>query len=415
MRRDDIRRLTEQRKSVFAAMQKLNEDAEKENRSLSAEENEQFDKMATEFEELKEREERATRLFVQEREVEKTAGTPIETRVGDSSGPASLSEYREQRGGTWQPDEPEVRSAYYRYLIEGDINLDVEEKRALSRATGAAGNFLVPTDMANQIIEARRWLGTFGNLANEIVTDGGETINLPVVSAFGAAAHTAENAATSESDETFGQVALGAHKVTRKTRVSEELVQDNGFPLDQYLGRWLGESIALVEESAYISGSGTGQAQGVLPALPTYTAATGNATSFSYSELVRGMFTLPAQYEAQASWLVSRSSARNLYLMVDGQGRPLWNVNVAASAPDTFLGFPIYTHPDMPAPAASTRSIAFGDWRRAYTIRRVRGFSLQRQGELHSDNGQVGFRGLTRYDGRVTLAEAGVALVHSAT
>jgi hypothetical protein len=45
MRRDDIRRLTEERKQVFADMHKLNEDAEKENRSLSPEENEKFEKM----------------------------------------------------------------------------------------------------------------------------------------------------------------------------------------------------------------------------------------------------------------------------------------------------------------------------------------------------------------------------------
>jgi hypothetical protein len=84
MRRDDIRRLSEQRKTVFATMHKLNEDAEKENRNLSAEENEQFEKMAVEFEELKEREERAVKLFMQDREVEKTVGTPIEKRLGDS-------------------------------------------------------------------------------------------------------------------------------------------------------------------------------------------------------------------------------------------------------------------------------------------------------------------------------------------
>jgi hypothetical protein len=83
MRRDDIRRLGEQRKTVFATMHKLNEDAEKENRSLSAEENEQFEKMAVEFEELKDREERATKLFMQEREVEQTLTTPLEKRIGD--------------------------------------------------------------------------------------------------------------------------------------------------------------------------------------------------------------------------------------------------------------------------------------------------------------------------------------------
>jgi HK97 family phage major capsid protein len=101
--------------------------------------------------------------------------------------------------------------------------------------------------------------------------------------------------------------------------------------------------------------------------------------------------------------------------MVDGQQRPLWSVNVSASGPDTFLGYPIYTDPDVPAPAAGNISVLFGNWKRAYMIRRVAGFSMQRQNELHSDNGQVGFRGYERVDGKVVLAAAGVAVAHSAT
>src|SRR4051812_28758854 len=116
MRRDDIRRLTEQRKSVFAQMQKLNETAEKENRSLTAEENEQFETMGSEFEQLKDREERATKLFMQEREVEKISATPIEKRIGFEDEPLTFKEFQERRHGVLPQDQPEVRSAYFKYL-----------------------------------------------------------------------------------------------------------------------------------------------------------------------------------------------------------------------------------------------------------------------------------------------------------
>src|SRR5687768_11362340 len=105
-----------------------------------------------------------------------------------------------------------------------------------------------------------------------------------------------------------------------------------------------------------------------------------------------------------ASFIVNDASARNMYLMLDSQNRPLWNVNVASSGPDTFLGYPIYTHPDVPAPAVSKISLLFGNWARAYMIRRVDGFHLQRQSELYSNTGQVGFRGWERVDGKVILA-----------
>jgi HK97 family phage major capsid protein len=424
MRRDDIRRLSEQRKTVFATMHKLNEDAEKENRSLSAEENEQFEKMAVEFEELKDREERATKLFMQEREVEQTLATPLEKRIGDDGdSPATFGEYRERMLGTRPQDQPEVRSAYWKYMTVGSLSeLDVEEQRAISRASGAAGNFLVPTDFYNQIIRSLRFMGSVAQLCTEYVTDNGDSIQVPANTAHGTAVWTAESASNTPSDETFAQITLGANKATSKIIVSEELLQDSAFPLDTFLAREFGERIGVLENTAYIQGSGTGQPQGLLSSatasnITTVTAATGagNTTTFSYTALVSAVFSLPKQYRDNASFIVNDTSARNLYLMLDSQNRPLWNVNVATTGPDTFLGYPIYTDPDVPAPAIGNISVLFGDWKRAYIVRRVSGFSMQRQNELHSDNGQVGFRGQERVDGKVVLAAAGIALKHPAT
>ncbi len=93
----------------------------------------------------------------------------------------------------------------------------------------------------------------------------------------------------------------------------------------------------------------------------------------------------------------------------------MWSTNPAIDGPDTFLGYPVYTSPDLAAPAASAKSGIFGDIARGYKIRRVNGFSLQRQLELYSNNGQVGFRGFERVDGRVVLADAMRVLQNSAT
>jgi HK97 family phage major capsid protein len=40
---------------------------------------------------------------------------------------------------------------------------------------------------------------------------------------------------------------------------------------------------------------------------------------------------------------------------------------------------------------------------------------VQRQEEIHSDNGQIGFRAFERVDGRVILADALRILINSAT
>lgn len=424
MRRDDIRRLTEQRKSVHAQMMQLNEGAEKEKRSFTAEETEQFDKLATEFEELHDREQRAVKLFMQDREVEKTGATPLEKRIGDGGdAPMTYKEFQEQRSGISQAEQPEYRNAFWRYISTQSISdLDVEEHRALSKGTTTAGGYLVPTDFYNQIIRALRFMGSMASLATEIVTDSGDTIQVPANTAHGTAAWLAEAGSYTPSDETFAQVNLNAFKASNKIIVSEELLQDSAFDLDSFLAREFGERLGVLENTAFIQGSGTGQPQGLLSSatasnITTVTAAAGagNTTTFTYSALVNAIFSLPKQYRDNASFIVNDSSARNLYLMLDSQNRPLWNVNMAQSGPDTFLGYPIYTDPDVPTPAIGNISVLFGDWRRTYMVRRVRGFGIQRQNELHSDSGQVGFRGYERVDGRVVLAAAAIALKHPAT
>jgi hypothetical protein len=60
-------------------------------------------------------------------------------------------------------------------------------------------------------------------------------------------------------------------------------------------------------------------------------------------------------------------------------------------------------------------SAILGSFTLAYGVRRVDGVTVQRQSEIASDSGQVGYRGYWRVDGRVLLADAARILVHSAT
>ena len=420
MRNDDLRDLREQRKRVHTQMVQLNEKAAKEGRDLTAEEDENYGKMVTEFEELERRVRREAQLGAMQKELEEEKRTFF--LPNDQPAPQNLAEYRAQAGHVKVQDEPEYRQAFYHYMTARDPRneLEVEEHRVLSRATAGAGGNLVPTDMYDQIIRSLRFQGSIASLATVITTASGEPLTIPSNTTHGTATWTAENATYTASDEVFGTATLNAYKAATTVIVSDELLEDSAFPLDSFLASEFGERISVLEETAYVIGDGTAKPSGILATDATTnatlaTAAVGNATDFDYSALVTAVFTLPMQYRQNAVWVVNDASARNLYLMLDGNDRPLWNVNVAASGPDTFLGYPIYTHPDIPAPAASKISAIFGDIRRGYMIRQVDGMSMKRLVELYANTGQVGFRAEHRVDGEVVLAAAIIALKHSAT
>jgi HK97 family phage major capsid protein len=420
IRRDDILSLKEQRADLLNGMQAKFAVTLGEQRDFTAEEQAEYDKMEEEFRSVTTRWKKAEELYGEEKDVRQALETPIEFRIKDGDEvPKTFAEYRAATRAQQPWDTAEYRSAWYHYMtVQNLAELDIEEQRVLSKATAGAGANLVPTSFRDEIINIARFMGPINELANTITTDSGEAIQIPAVSAHGVASWTAENAAYTPSDETFGQVTLNAFKATAKVIVSEELLTDAAFGLDSYLAQEFGERIGVLEETAYAVGDGSGKPLGIAAATSGVTvsqAATGNSTSFTYSAIANFVFALPYQYRRNAAWIFSDGAVKNLYLLVDGQQRPLWSVNVANTGPDTFLGYPIYTSPDLAAPAASAKSGIFGDIRRGYMIRRVNGFSMQRQDELHSDNGQVGFRGYERVDGRVVLADAMRVLQHSAT
>jgi HK97 family phage major capsid protein len=349
---------------------------------------------------------------------------------------SSFAEYRAGRGqrlDELQVDDalraisdgslnPEYR-AFWRYVtapipVTGDPldGLDLVERRVLSKATNAAGGYIVPSDFDDQITSLRPSGSRIGALAREVITSTGTQLPVATVTAHGTSAWVAENASTTATDETFGQVTFSAFKAMTLTIVSEELLDDALPELDTYLASELAGRQVALEETAFAVGDGSGKPLGIAHSTSGYsvvTAATGSATGFKLADVVSAYAGLGDAYVPNASWLMSPSAFRSLAGLVDTAGGLV--LPSLHSATPTLLGRPVTISPDLPATAANARSVVFGDISAAYTVRRVSGTGLQRIVETYSNNGQVGFRGFFRVDGRPVDLNAAIILRNSAT
>jgi HK97 family phage major capsid protein len=341
------------------------------------------------------------------------ANLPRESRDSERS---SLSEFRAAEGiRRFTSTAPHESEAWWRYATakfdRGE--LDLAEQRALSRASGAAGNFLVPTDLEEAIVEAARAESAIARLASEFVTDSGSSLSIPTAPFGGTASWVAENALVTPSDPSLGEVLLAAHKSATRVIVSEELARDARVRFDEYLAGEIGRRLGVIQGQSFATGSGVGQPQGLAPTVAAVTAAVGSSTAFKLADIVSVYRALPAQYRSRASWLVNPDDYASLGSLVDsGGGLVLPSLQ---SAEPSLLGAPVLLEPYLPTPAANARSIIFGDVKACYAVRRVSGVSVQRLEEIYSDNGQLGYRARERVDGRVVLADACRALAHSAT
>ena len=285
---------------------------------------------------------------------------------------------------------------------------------ALEEGTDSEGGYLVPDEYERTLVEALEEENVFRQLANVIRTSSGDR-KIPVVATKGTASWIDEEGAYTESDDSFGQVSIGAYKVGTMIKVSEELLNDSVFDLESYIAKEFARRIGAKEEEAFFTGDGSGKPLGVLAA--TGGAETGvtaaSSTAITADELMDLFYSLKSPYRKKAVWVLNDSTIKAVRKLKDSTGQYLWQPSLVAGTPDTLPGRPVKTSAYMPVIAAGAKTIAFGDFS-YYWIADRQGRSFKRLNELYAANGQVGFLGSQRVDGKLVLSEAVKVLAQKA-
>lgn len=285
---------------------------------------------------------------------------------------------------------------------------------ALQIGTDTEGGYLVPDEFENTLVEALEEENIFRQMAKIIQTSSGDR-KIPVVATKGTASWMDEEGAYPESDDSFGQVSIGAYKLGTMIKVSEELLNDSVFDLQSYITREFARRIGSREEEAFFTGNGTGKPLGILAA--TGGAETGitaaSATAVTADELIDLYYSLRSPYRRNAVWTLNDSTVKAIRKLKDGNGQYLWQPGITSGAPDMILGRPVRTSTYMPEIAAGAKTIAFGDFS-YYWIADRQGRSFKRLNELFAATGQVGFLASQRVDGKLVLPEAVKVLAQKA-
>ncbi len=360
---------------------------------LSAEDVATYEKMEADVVSLGKEIDRLERQQALDAELNRAVNTPI---TGKPAAPAG--EEKTGRATT------EYRKSFWNVMRSKMPSPEV--MNALQVGTDSEGGYLVPDEFERTLVEALEEQNIFRTLAHVIQTSSGDR-KIPVVASKGSASWVDEEGAIPESDDSFGQVSIGAYKLGTMIKVSEELLNDSVFDLESYISREFARRIGNKEEEAFFTGDGTGKPLGVL-------AATGGAevgvtaaaaAAFTADEIFDLFYSLKAPYRRSAVFVMNDASVKALRKLKDNNGQYLWQPSLTAGAPDTLLNRPVYTSAFMPALAAGAKSILFGDLS-YYWVADRQGRSFRRLGELYAPTGQVGFLATQRVDGKLILPEA---------
>jgi len=301
----------------------------------------------------------------------------------------------------------EYRKAFWNAMrTRAGEGLDPVIRNALQIGTDTEGGYLVPDEFERTLVEALDEENIFRRLAKVITTSSGDR-KIPVVASKGTASWIDEEGAIPESDDSFGQVSIGAYKLGTMIKVSEELLNDSVFNLDTYIAKEFARRIGNKEEDAFFTGDGSGKPTGILAATggAQLGVTTASATAITIDEVLDLFYSLKAPYRNKAVFVMNDATVKAIRKLKDGQGQYIWQPSLQAGTPDTILNRPVYTSAYVPNIAASAKSIIFGDFG-YYWVADRQGRVFKRLNELYAATGQVGFVATQRVDGKLILPEA---------
>ena len=359
-----------------------------ENGTLSAEDSATYDRMEADIVNLGKEIDRMERGAALEAELARPVGAPLTNRPGfgtDAKTGRASDEYKKAMLTALRSNFRQISNV----LMEG---------------TDASGGYLVPDEYDARLIEKLDEENVIRKLGTVIQTSGERKIN--VASSKPAASWIEENGQLQFSDASFDQKILDAYKLSVAVKVSEELLADNAYALENFLINAFGRAIANAEEEAFLTGDGSSKPTGLLHA--TAGGEIGIVTagnSITTDEILDLIYKLKRPYRRNASFITADSTLAAIRKLKDGTGQYLWQPALTAGEPDRLLGYPVFTSAYVPTIAAGQPVVAFGDMS-YYNIgdRGTRTFAALH--ELYAGVGQVAFVAKERVDGKLVLPEA---------
>lgn len=310
--------------------------------------------------------------------------------------------------GAGVKDEPEKKGrashAYAKAMIAAMRTGFHQISDVLEEGNDANGGYLVPEEWDSRLIDKLEEENIFRGLATTITTSGEHKINIAATKP--AAAWIEEGQELTFGDATFDQVILDAHKLHVAIKVTEELLYDNAFNLENYIIDTFGKAIGNAEEDAFLNGDGKGKPTGIFAETGGgQTGVTISGTKITADDVISLIYALKRPYRKNALFILNDSTLAVLRKLKDSNGAYIWQPSYTAGEPDRLCGYSVLTSAYAPVLEAGKPAIAFGDFS-YYNIGDRGTRSVQELRELFAGNGMIGYVAKERVDGKLVLPEA---------
>tara|TARA_R110001583_G_scaffold182171_2_gene339796 strand:+ start:1668 stop:2924 length:1257 start_codon:yes stop_codon:yes gene_type:complete len=407
------------RATLFDNAFRITEEARKENRDLTNDEEAKVDRMFDDADAMSERikqeenEQRTSRMSALQSEISKPS---------KSSGPV-LSEDRNITQG-------EYKERYTRAFTAWIRNDATTEQRVMTTGSATGGAAAIPTDMVSYIIDRLYQTNVMRQICTLRMSGADTKIPIAGASVTGAAV-VSENVATTPADLNVANVTAEAYERRPAVQISNALLADSSFNMANHIAESLARQVAIGEETDFVQSTGNplGTTLSDCPILGLGThlvkiADDGDITPTAGAAITNALVwdtyhSIDAQYRNNSTsrWLVGDAflkEIRKLTTAATVGSTPLWmpgELVASGSSGATICGVPYAVTPALPhacdptAVTADNVNAIFGDFSFAEIWQRT-GMSLMQDPYTESLKGNVQFIGSLRSDIVFTNNEA---------
>ena len=389
---DFLMKQMEARQRAWNEARELLDTASAEDRDLTAEEREKYDRINKDLDEraalirdVQAAEAREAEIAASMRGLEDVA-RPVESREAVTSTDADI----------------------LREIISGERRghtFGIEARDLLK----SSSNSPVPTTFSSQVIDQARLVGPMldPSVVTVLTTASGEDLVLPSLASWSTAAIEAEAASIDESDPGFGKTTLKAYKYSFLVQLSSEFMADSNIDVMGFVSQQAGNEFGYRINNALTVGTGTVEPFGIVPkttlgttgGTATATAGTGHFTADNLIDLVYSLDGAARRLPGFGV-MANGSSIGAMRKLKTSQGDYVFVPSIQPGTPDQILGYPLIENPAMASVGSGAKSVIAGHFP-SYYVRSVGGLQVARSDDYAFANDLVTLRFTWRVDGNL--------------
>lgn len=327
------------------------------------------------------------------------------------SGLNAIADEAEEKG-----DLKEHELKFIGMMRKGITNPEHEEKlielqkKTMFAASDPDGGYVIPRAIAKRIVKTIEETSPVRSLAT-VVKVGGEDYRYMIDIGTGNGGWVAErDERPNTGTPKMQQGTIVAHEMYANPCVTQKMLDDAAFDIVGWLNGKTATKFSRMEATAFLLGDGIGKPRGILTHSDGTTwgkierIQTGDASEITPDSLILLQNALKAEYGARAHFAMRRQTVGKIRVLKDNNGQYLWQPGLKSGEAATLLGDPISRMADMPAVAANSLPVLYGDFKETYTIVDRQAIRILR--DPYSNKPFVEFYTTRRVGGEVTNFES---------